>query len=68
MTVAEKAALIIKDIKKETGINPVTIFKNIAKNDYVNEHYNVSMEYEKMKCEYSKINEQCIKERCPYYE
>lgn len=38
MTVAEKAAYIIRDIKKETGPNPVQIFKNIAKQDYVNIH------------------------------
>lgn len=38
MTIAEKGELIIRDIKKETGINPVHIFKNIARNDYVNMH------------------------------
>lgn len=38
MTVAEKSQLIIKDIKKETGINPVRIFKNIVENDYINMH------------------------------
>lgn len=38
MTVAEKAELIIRDIKKETGISPVRIFKNIVKNDYVSIH------------------------------
>ena len=38
MTIAEKGELIIKDIKKETSTNPVKIFKNIAKNDYVNIH------------------------------
>lgn len=38
MTVAEKSQLIIKDIKKETGINPIRIFKNIVKNDYINMH------------------------------
>ncbi|MDO4491671.1 MAG: DUF5714 domain-containing protein [Lachnospiraceae bacterium] len=38
MTVAEKAELIIRDIKKETGVNPVRIFKDIAKNDYVSMH------------------------------
>ena len=35
MTVNEKAKLIIQDIKKESGTNPMIIFKNIAKNDYV---------------------------------
>lgn len=38
MTVREKAELIIRDIKKETGINTVRIFKNIAKNEYVSIH------------------------------
>ena len=40
-------------------------FKNAI--DYVNEHYGVTLEYEKMICEYSKQNAQCIKERCPFY-
>ena len=34
---------------------------------YVNNHYGVTLEYEHMRCEYSNRNEQCIKERCPYY-
>ena len=38
MTLEEKGKLIIADIKKETGISPVRIFKNIAKNEYVNIH------------------------------
>lgn len=41
-------------------------FKNAVK--YVNKHYNVKLEYEDKKCEFSSTNEQCIKERCPYYE
>lgn len=40
-------------------------FKNGIK--YVKEHYGVILEYEDVKCEYSGRNEQCIKERCPYY-
>lgn len=36
--------------------------------EYVNSHYDVTLEYEHMKCEYSNVNMQCIKERCPYYE
>lgn len=31
-------------------------------------NYDVVLEYEHIRCEYSKRNEQCIKERCPYYE
>lgn len=38
MTVAEKGELIIRDIKKETGTSPVTIFRNIARKDYVSMH------------------------------
>lgn len=41
-------------------------FKNAV--EYVNRHYNVKLEYEDTKCEFSSTNEQCIKERCPYYE
>lgn len=28
----------------------------------------VKLEIEEIKCEYSHLNEQCIKERCPYYD
>lgn len=38
MTLSEKGELIINDIKKEVGVNPVKIFKNIAKKDYINMH------------------------------
>lgn len=38
MTIAEKAEVIIRDIKKETSISPIQIFKNIAKNDYISIH------------------------------
>lgn len=38
MTTAEKAPLIIRDIKKETGTNPMRIFKNIAGKDYISIH------------------------------
>ena len=38
MTISEKAELILKDIRKETGVNPVRIFKNIASNEYVAMH------------------------------
>lgn len=36
--------------------------------EYINANYGVTLETEDIKCEYSGINEQCIKERCPYYE
>lgn len=35
--------------------------------EYVNYHYGVNLEYEHMKCEFSNINMQCIKGRCPFY-
>lgn len=35
---------------------------------YVNEHYDVKLELWDKPCEYSNVNEQCIKERCPYYK
>ncbi len=35
--------------------------------EYVNQHYNITLEYEDMKCEFKKRNDQCIKERCPFY-
>lgn len=38
MTVKEKAELIVKDIKKERGTNPVVIFKQIAEKEYVSIH------------------------------
>lgn len=38
MTIEEKGKLIIQDIKKETGTNPVRIFKNIASKDYISIH------------------------------
>lgn len=38
VTTAEKAQLIICDIKKEKGVSPVRIFKNIAGNDYISIH------------------------------
>lgn len=36
--------------------------------EYINTYYDVVLEQEKGKCEYSFLNEQCIKERCPYYK
>ena len=41
-------------------------FKNAV--EYINEHYNVKLEYEKNKCEFSHLNQQCIKEWCPFHE
>ena len=36
--------------------------------DYVNDHYDVILQYEQMKCEFTERNEQCIKERCPFHK
>ena len=35
--------------------------------EYINEHYNVTLEYEEQVCEFSDKNQQCIKEKCPFY-
>ena len=35
--------------------------------EYINSHYDVLLEYEKPVCEFSELNRQCIKERCPFY-
>lgn len=35
---------------------------------YIKEHYGVELEQDNSKCEFSGLNAQCIKERCPYYE
>ena len=36
--------------------------------EYVNENYNVKLESSRIKCCFSEKNEQCIKEKCPFYE
>jgi hypothetical protein len=41
-------------------------FKNAA--EYIKTTYNVTIEYKSEKCEFSATNQQCIKERCPFYE
>ena len=38
MTIQDKAKLIISDIKWEEGTNPIRIFKNIAKKEYMSIH------------------------------
>ena len=38
MTVEEKANKIIEDIRDEKGINPVRIFKRMARKDYIGIH------------------------------
>ena len=35
---------------------------------YVNENYNVELRQQKRECVFSEKNEQCIKERCPFYK
>ena len=35
--------------------------------EYINSYYAVQLEYENQGCEYSSQNQQCIKDRCPFY-
>ncbi len=35
--------------------------------EFINESYNVRLECEKIECTFYPCNEQCIKERCPFY-
>ncbi|MCQ2593577.1 MAG: DUF5714 domain-containing protein [Treponema sp.] len=115
MTLEEKATLIIKDIKSQTGTDPCAMFRNMVKNEYikmhgpehhildgacllmafynaggkingprcckrdamiafknaieyVNNNYGVKLNYSEQKCSFTSINQQCIKERCPFFE
>lgn len=36
--------------------------------EFINNKYNVHLENEKIYCDYSNLNQQCIKTRCPYYK
>ena len=36
-------------------------------NRYINEHYSVVLEYEDQPCEFSERNQQCLREKCPFY-
>ena len=36
--------------------------------EYINENYDVELEKSNIECCYSERNEQCIKERCPFYK
>ncbi len=36
--------------------------------NYINENYDVELENRKIECSFSEKNEQCIKERCPFYK
>ena len=35
---------------------------------FVKEHYNIVLDDSDEKCEFSKSNQQCIRERCPFYQ
>ena len=35
--------------------------------EYINSHYDVRLDYEEQTCEFSYKNEQCIKDRCPFF-
>jgi hypothetical protein len=34
---------------------------------YINEHYGVVLEYEDQQCEFSERNQQCLRDRCPFF-
>ncbi|MDD3068833.1 MAG: DUF5714 domain-containing protein [Bacilli bacterium] len=34
---------------------------------YVNEHYSLALEIDKIECEFTNLNKECIKKRCPFY-
>ena len=34
---------------------------------YINEHYSLVLEYEDQPCEFSERNQQCLREKCPFY-
>jgi len=36
--------------------------------EHINENYNVKLESSRIECSFSEKNEQCIKERCPFYK
>ena len=36
--------------------------------DHINENYNLKLESSRIECSFSEKNEQCIKERCPFYK
>lgn len=36
--------------------------------EFVNENYDVNLESSNIECNFSKSNEQCIKDRCPFYK
>lgn len=48
--------------KRDAGI----AFKNAIV--YINTHYQVELEQDDSKCDFSELNLQCIKERCPFYK
>lgn len=35
--------------------------------EYINSHYDVTLEYEERPCEFSGRNRQCIREKCPFF-
>lgn len=36
--------------------------------EYINSHYPVHLECDEIHCDFSDLNQQCIHERCPYYQ
>ena len=35
--------------------------------EYINAHYDVTLEYEAQECEFSDQNKQCLREKCPFF-
>ncbi len=36
--------------------------------EFVNEHYNSQMQIDKITCDYSKFNQQCLRNNCPFFK
>lgn len=36
--------------------------------EYINKHYDVKLETGEFKCDYSNLNSQCLKSRCPFFK
>lgn len=67
----EYTSLVIKKMSKIGGPRCCkrNAFLSLANAiDFVEKHYNIKMDKENIKCEFTLFNKQCIKERCPFYK
>ena len=58
------------DRKEARRMDRYTQFAMIAFREgvrYINEHYSVVLEYEDQICGFSERNQQCLREKCPFY-